>query len=320
MHRQVHVRKSRTGAQRSKSTAIEFAETGIAESPTPPSPPGMKEVTRTERKPADAAPAAETESKSTAESKERNISRRPNRTIERVSIGRTRPPSPTSADLHPAPVVIRSPAPVIVRDPGPSPIRLINPTPIAIRSPASRLVWPPHWTIIRNFRPRAMAVQIFGSDVIVVRVPPRFRVADHVVAIGVPLVPIIPRRRFADFVLRVCARACDGNELTLSDARAALRSRNFDFAFADQYFRVIVRGNQNSKAGFTPLGANGNVRRIDFRVRIAALVDGVIRHSVSKLNLDLRARQLRDVGLRVLRQSERVGIVKLKFSARLVAG
>src|SRR5208282_4166198 len=277
-------------------TAIEFAETGVAEAPAPPAPPGMKKVPRTKRKPADPA-KAESESKTTAESEEGNISRSPDRTIERIPVRRTGPPTPPSVDIHPATVVIRSPAPGIIRNPGPSPIRLINPTPIAIRSPVRRHRWPPHWTVIRNFRPSAVTIEILGSDVIVVSVPTRFRVADHVVSIRVPLIKVVAGRSLANLVLRVRASSLNGDELVLSDARAALRSRNVDFAFADQHFGVIVGSYQTSQAGFAPLCANGNVRSIDLRVRIAALVDGVVRHPVSKLNLNLRARELSDISL-----------------------
>ncbi len=165
-----------------------------------------------------------------------------------------------------------------------------------------------------------MAIEIFGSDVIVVSVPTRLRVADHVVTISVPLIEVIAGRSFANLVLRVRSAALNGDELVLSDACTALRSRNLYFAFADQHLSVIVSSYQNSKTGFAPLGANGNVRSIDFRVRIAALVDGVVRHPVSKLNLNLRARELSDVSLRMLSEAKRVGIVKFKFGARLVAG
>ena len=324
MHRQVHVRKPRTGAQRSKAAAVVIAESDAAEAPSAPAaPPGMKEVTRSKRQPADRAPAtAPTEAKSdaSAPSVERNISRRPDRTVKRVSVSRTRPPSPTAVNIHPAAVVIRSPAPVIIRNPGPSPIGFIHPAAIPIRSPASGLIWPPHLTVIRNFRPGAAPVEIFGSDVVVVRVPSRFRIADHVVAIGVPLIKVVAGRSLANLVLLVRAGALNGNELILSHPRAALRSRNFDFPSADQHFRVIVGSYQNSKTRFAPLGANRHVGRIDLRIRIAVLVDGVVRHAVPKLNLDLRMRELRDVGLRMLSQPQHVCVVKLEFSARLVAG
>src|ERR1039458_4324084 len=230
MHCQVHVRESRAAVQRSKAAAVVIAEPDRVEA-------------------------------STAPAEERNISRRPDRTVERVSVSRTGPPTPSAVDLHPAAVVIRSPAPVVIRNPGPSPIWFVDPATIAVRSPAGRLVWPPHLTVIGYFRPGAMTIEIFGPDVIVVGVAPRFRVADHGVAIGVPLVPVIPCRRFANLVLRLIASARDGNELASADARAALWSRNFYFAFADEYLSVIVGSHQNSEAGFAALGANRSEER-----------------------------------------------------------
>src|SRR5450631_3007970 len=317
MHRKVHVRESRAAVQRSKAAAIVCVDTGNAEAPAIPPIPGMETVTRSKGKPADRAPAA-TEAETTAV--ERNISRRPYRAVVRISVGRTRPPGPRSVVHHPATIVIRSPAPGIIRNPGRTPVRLIHPAAVAIRSPAGFHVWTPHLTVIRNFRPGAVAVEIFGSHVVVVSVSPRYRIADDVVAIGVPLVPVIPGRCFADLVLRLIAGTLHGDELTLSHARAALRSRNFHFPTADQHFGVIVGGHQNSKAGFAAARANGNVGRIDFGVRIAVLKDGVVRHAASKLNLNLRAGELGDVGLRMLRETEHVGIVELKFGARFVAG
>src|SRR5208283_4065582 len=269
MHRQVHVRESCAAVQRRITAAVVSAITNSAVAPAVGAIPRMETVTRSERKPADRAPTeseSNPESVSRAKSEERNISRRPNRTIVRISIGWTRPPSPPSAHIHPPTIVVRSPAPGIIRNPGPSPIRLINPAPGAIRSPA------------------------------------------------------IASRRFANLVLRLIANALNSNELALSHSRATLRSSNFDFASANQHFGVIVGSHKNSKARFAPLGANGNVGCIDFGIRIAVLVDGVVRHSVPKLNLNLRARELRNIGLRMLSQAQHVGIVELKFGARFVAG
>src|SRR5450755_3260164 len=166
MHCQVHVRESRTAVQRSKAATVVVAEPDSIEASTAPTaPPGMEMVTRSQREPANSAPAAEAEATPPAE--ERNISRRPDRTVERVSVSRTGPPTPSAVDLHPTPVVIRRPAPVVIRNPSPSPIWFVDPAAIAVRSPATRLVWPPHLTVVRNFRPGAMAIEIFGPDVIV---------------------------------------------------------------------------------------------------------------------------------------------------------
>src|SRR6266404_5111645 len=321
MQRQVHVRKSCAAMQRSETAAVVYVDVGLAEAPAIPPIPRMETVTRSQRQPADRAPAiAESVSETPAVTEERNISRRPDRAVKRIRVNRTRPPGPRVVIHHPATVVIRSPAPGIIRNPGPSPIRLVHPSPVAIRRPIIRHIRTPHLTVIRNVRPGAMIVEIFGTYVVVVSASPRCRIADDIVAIGVPLVPVIPCRRFADLVLRLLAQALHGNELALPDARSALWSRNFYFAFADEHFSMIVSSNQNSEAGFAAIGANGNVGCIDFCVRIAVLQDGVVRHPASKLNLDLRASERIDIRLRMLRQAKHVGEVELKFSARFVTG
>src|SRR5208283_4290100 len=240
MHRQVHVRKARARAQRSKTAAIVFAEARIPEAATPTTPPRMEKVTRSKRQPSH-RPESKTKSESKAtEAKERNISRRPNRLIERIPVSRTRPPIPPSVDLHPPPIVIRSPAPRVIRNPRPSPIRFIHPAPVAIRSPTRRHRRPPHWTIVRNLRPRPMSIQVFRPHVVIVGLFPRQRIADHVIAILVPLIKVIASRSFANLVLLVRPRALNRNELVLPHARAALRSRNFDFTFANQHLSMII--------------------------------------------------------------------------------
>src|SRR5208282_1528474 len=263
---------------------------------------------------------SDSEAKPRAEAKERNIGRSPDRTIVRIPVRRTRPPSPTSVHIHPAAVVIRSPAPIIVGNPGPSPIRFINPAPVAVRSPIRWHGRTPHLTVIRNLRPGAVPIKILRAHVIIVGLLAPFRVADHVVAIAVPLVKVVARGRFPNLVLLVCTRTLNGDELVLSHPRTALRSGHFDFALPYQNFRVIVRRNQNAKARFAPLGANGYVGSIDFSVGIATFEYRVVRHAMSKLNLDLRARELHQVRLAVLGQPKRVGIVEFQFSPRLVSG
>jgi hypothetical protein len=164
-----------------------------------------------------------------------------------------------------------------------------------------------------------MSVEIFCAHVVVVGLSARNRVADHVVAIGIPLIKVIAARSLADLVLFVRASALNGNELAGRHTRATLWSRYGYFAFANENFRVIVGSNQNSKAGFAALRLDSNVWRIDFSVRIAVSENGIVRHTMSKLNLDLRTRELHDIGLRMLREPEHVGIVKLNFRSRLVA-
>jgi hypothetical protein len=76
MHRQVHVRKTRTAVQRGKSAAVIFAESANPEAAAVPPIPGMKTITRSERKPANRSPPAEakpeanSKSEAAAEAKE----------------------------------------------------------------------------------------------------------------------------------------------------------------------------------------------------------------------------------------------------------
>jgi hypothetical protein len=127
----------------------------------------------------------------------------------------------------------------------------------------------------------------------------RICVQNQTVAIGIPLIPIVADRRFANLVLRLIAGTLNRNELAFPNARATLLCGNFYFTFTHQHFRMIVARNQNSKAGIAPFGTNRHVRSIDFGIRIAVTEDGVVRHSVSELNLDLRTRELCNVRLRM---------------------
>ena len=96
----VDIRKSRSAMQRSKAAvASEVPEASArkSEASTISTPPRMEPVTRTERQPAEPAPAAptDTKSKTGSPSPERDVCRRPERVVARVD--RPRPPSPRTA-------------------------------------------------------------------------------------------------------------------------------------------------------------------------------------------------------------------------------
>jgi hypothetical protein len=165
-----------------------------------------------------------------------------------------------------------------------------------------------------------MRIEVFGSDIVVVGMTTSFGVTNHAIAITIPLIEVIARRSFANLVLLVGAAALNRDELILSYARATLRSSDFDLAFADENFGVIVSSYKNSKAGFAALGANGDVRSIDLGIGIAVFEDGVIRHAVAKLNLNLRMGELHKVGLRMLSEAQHVGVIQLKLGSGLVSG
>src|SRR5713226_7289251 len=97
--------------------------------------PGKEWVRGTDGQPAHVAkPKAGAHSKVAAESKERDVCRRPDGTVSRIN--RPGPPAPSAVIYEPPPVVIRRPAPRLIRTPRPTVIRLPNPAAVAIRGPA----------------------------------------------------------------------------------------------------------------------------------------------------------------------------------------
>src|SRR5277367_3031440 len=90
MHGRVHVRESRATVQGSEAAAVPGVKANRTEAPTVPAIPRMEMIARSEWKPPKSAaiPEAEAKSETAAEAKERNISRRPNRTVKRISINR----------------------------------------------------------------------------------------------------------------------------------------------------------------------------------------------------------------------------------------
>src|SRR4029077_13013820 len=114
----------------------------------------------TETKPDANAPAA------SAPTEEGDVGRRPDRLVAWVHAHGTGPPDPITAVNEPAAVVVWRPAPWLVGNPRPSVVRVINPAAGAIRGPAWVLPRSPHRTVIRDFGPDAVIVQIFRADVV----------------------------------------------------------------------------------------------------------------------------------------------------------
>src|SRR5208283_3881827 len=104
--------------QRREPAAVVASPTGIAEATAPASPPGVEVITRPNWEPADRSPApAESNAEAAPVAEERDVSRRPQRTIVRVAIHRSRPPSPRAVILEPAAIVIGRPAPGLIGNP-----------------------------------------------------------------------------------------------------------------------------------------------------------------------------------------------------------
>src|SRR5579863_2488361 len=226
----VHVREARSAVQRTESpeTIKPTPESDHAETPAISAPPGVEKVAGPDRKPAEAAPATVTksEAKAATPSPERHIRRRPERTVETATIQRSRPPGPGIAVIHPAPVVIRRPAPGLVANPGPPVIGLIGPVAVTIGSPVRGLVRNPHIAVVRYVFPAPVRVEILGAGVVAIGVLPRAGVADHVVAVAVPCIPLVAIRSGGNLVLRGTAVAAHRRHFSGVHFRAALRRGN----------------------------------------------------------------------------------------------
>src|SRR5260221_11805948 len=131
--------------------------------------------------------------------------------------------------------MVRCPTPTFVGNPSPAVVGLIYPASGLIWGPRCFLIGLPDISITRNVNPAAMLIKIVRAGVITIRMSPALRVADNVVTITIPAVPIVFAGRAADFIFRLIG-AADGNHLARTHARAALRRGDFGFAFPHDDF------------------------------------------------------------------------------------
>jgi hypothetical protein len=120
-------------------------------------------------------------------------------------------------------------------------------------------------------------------------------------------------------ILRVVPGAAHGDHLAASHVRAALRRRDIRFASANQDFNLIVREHRDPVAAIATARMDRKIRSVDLDVRFAVLQNRVVGQAAGQLNLDLLGVQARNVGLGAFVNSQNIGIVKLKFGARIVA-
>lgn len=150
--------ESLTG-ERTKTSAID--DRGVVniygvEPAAPSSIPGVIPIAGAARQPANSATESESNANSpaTAEPKEGDIGRRPNRIVEGIGVNGAGPPSPTAAVNEPTAVVIRRPTPGLVGNPRPAVIRFVNPAAVAIGSPIRSLLGNPTLGRSRELRTR----------------------------------------------------------------------------------------------------------------------------------------------------------------------
>src|SRR5215467_5461207 len=127
-----------------------------------------------------------------------------------MHVHRSRPPAPGAAVIKPAAIVIRCPAPRLIRYPGPAVIWLPHPSSRLIWGPRGFLIRLPHIAIARNVNPMSVSIQIVRAGVIAIRMSPARGIADHIVTIFVPAIPIIVFGGAADSIFRLVS-AADNN-------------------------------------------------------------------------------------------------------------
>src|SRR6185312_13409252 len=126
------------------------------------------------------------------------------------------------APEEPAAIVIWSPAPRFIRNPGPAPVGFPNPASVVVGGPGCILIGLPHRAIAGNENPMTVAIKVLRAGVVRIGSMPALRVLNHVVAIFVPVVPIISAGSVIHFVLGVFRRPADDDAVTIFHAGAAL--------------------------------------------------------------------------------------------------
>jgi hypothetical protein len=124
--------------------------------------PRHKRLTKSQRAPAIRRSTAESNTDSPA------ATTKPGhkcRSIYGTRINRSRGPSPISAVGNPAAIVEGSKSPWLIIDPCPSPRIDKNPMSITIRRPTNcHMSWSPHWTVLRNFAPGTIFIEVAGAN------------------------------------------------------------------------------------------------------------------------------------------------------------
>src|SRR6266498_2306992 len=115
----------------------------------------------------------------------------------------TRIPAPSARAPKPAPVVVGSPAPRVAAHPRPAIPAEPRPPPHAIRRPPGHHGGTPDRAVLRVGLPRAVAIQVFRAVDVTADVLVGVGAFERLVAVVVPMVPIVGRRRGIDLKLGI---------------------------------------------------------------------------------------------------------------------
>ena len=301
-------------------TVKSTTETNRTESAAVSTPPRMEVVARPNGKPAEAAPTAiaNSEAEAAAPSKERYVRGGPERVI--ANVNRTRPPGPRIAVREPAAIVIGSPSPWLITNPRPSVVGLICPTAITIWNPAVWLIRHPDVAIVRHIPPIAVRIKVLRSGVVVIGVPPGTGIANQVIAIAIPAVPVVAIRSLGNLILRRLGIAAHRSHISGVDLGAALGGSDLRFALAHDHDRVAVAAHFNPEHAIVMRRMDRHVRSVDFRLGFTIFRDRVVGDALAQLNLDILFREVRDIRFAVRSEAKGISEIELQLSARIVSG
>src|SRR5215467_7095549 len=139
------------------------------------------------------------------------------------------------------------------------------------------------------------------------------RALNPVIAIGVPVVPVVTTWRIGNLVLSFVAGATNRDQFAALQVRAALRRGDVGAAAPHNDSCFLWRDHFDAVAAAVTAGTNRNIRSVDFSIGFAVLEDRITRLSLAELNLNLVARKVNDVGLRVLIETENICVVEFEF-------
>jgi hypothetical protein len=140
---------------------------------------------------------------------------------------------------------------------------------------------------------------------------PALRVTNGVVALFVPVVPLVFARGLKNLILGVIS-TLDLDELALLHLRAALRGRDINLALVDHDLSFRRRDHLNA-VNTLAVRMYCHVGRVYLNICLASFEHSVSHETLRHLNLNMRLRKISDFGFRVFAQTQHIGVVKLYF-------
>ena len=166
-------------------------------------------------------------------------------------------------------------------------------------------------------------IEIFAPHVVAIRVVPRLSVADHSVAVNVPGIPAVHRRRATEHASRFVACATYSRALSHLHAGAPLRRGHVDRSRAHDHLRLKT-GHLDAVNAVFGRRPDGRIRRVDLDFGLGILEDRVVGKPLPDLNLNLSPLVLHplhgcDLCLRIVTETKDVRVVELQLGLGIVS-